>query len=221
MLDLTDERGQLAGMILAQLAADVIAVEPPGGTGSRRIGPFHHDVEDPELSLVHWAWNRGKRSVVLDLADEADRTRFRELAAGADVLLESYGPGHLAGLGLGPDELQALNPGLVQVSISAFGATGPKAGWAASDLTVAAASGHMALTGDPERAPLRISLPPQAWLQAAGEAAGAALLALTERRRSGLGQHIDVPAQLAMMASTQGYMLATLYDATPVKRAGG
>ncbi len=221
VLDLTDERGQLAGMILAQLGAEVIAVEPPGGSGSRRIGPFHHDVDDPERSLVHWAWNRGKRSVVLDLGHEADRERLRALAAGADVLLECSGPGKLAGLGLGPDELQALNPALVQVSISAFGATGPKATWAASDLTVAAASGHMALTGDPERAPLRISLPPQAWLQAAGEAAGAALLALTERRRSGLGQHVDVSAQLAMMASTQAYMLATLYDATPVKRAGG
>ena len=221
VLDLTDERGQLAGMILAQLGADVIAVEPPGGTRSRRIGPFHHDVDDPERSLVHWAWNRGKRSVVLDLADEADRERFRDLAAGADVLLESGGPGHLAALGLGPDALQALNPALVQVSISAFGATGPKAGWAASDLTVAAASGHMALTGDPERAPLRISAPPQAWLQAAGEAAGAALLGLTERRRSGRGQHVDVSAQLAMMASTQAYMLATLYHATPVRRAGG
>ncbi len=222
VLDLTDERGQLAGMILAQLGADVIAVEPPGGTGSRRIGPFHHDAaDDPERSLVHWAWNRGKRSVVLDLGDAADRARLGDLAAGADVLLESFGPGHMAGLGLGPDVLAALNPALVQVSISAFGASGPKAAWAASDLTVAAASGHMALTGDPERAPLRISLPPQAWLQAAAEAAGAALLALTERRRSGLGQHVDVPAQLAMMASTQAYMLATLYHATPVKRAGG
>ena len=88
------------------------------------------------------------------------------------------------------------------VSITPFGSTGPKAGWAASDITVNAASGQMVLTGDPDRAPLRISVSPQTYLQAAGDAAGAALVALAERNRSGLGQHVDI-SQL----ETGGYLI--------------
>ncbi|MEA3215022.1 MAG: hypothetical protein QOJ19_1178, partial [Acidimicrobiia bacterium] len=76
VLDLTDERGQLTGLILAALGADVIAVEPPGGSPSRRLGPFVDDQPDPESSLWHWAYNRGKRSVVLDLDDERGRSDF-------------------------------------------------------------------------------------------------------------------------------------------------
>ena len=73
VLDLSDERGQLCGRLLADLGADVILVEPPGGSSSRRVGPFAGDVIDPEGSLFHWAFNRGKRSAVLDLDDAADR----------------------------------------------------------------------------------------------------------------------------------------------------
>ena len=113
VLDLTDERGQLAGMILAQLGAEVIAVEPPGGSRSRRIGPFAREVVDAEHSLRHWAYNRGKRSVVLDLDGSAqDRDALRRLAAGADVLIESAGPGVMAALGLGPAELAEAAGGL-------------------------------------------------------------------------------------------------------------
>ena len=84
VLDLTDERGQLAGMMLAQLGADVIAVEPPGGARSRHLEP------SPAL---HLAYNRGKRSVVLDLAEDTDRRRFLDLVTTADVLVESADPG--------------------------------------------------------------------------------------------------------------------------------
>lgn len=170
VLDLTDERGQLAGAILASLGAEVIAVEPPGGTRSRHLGPFAADEPGPERSLRHWAHNRGKRSVVVDPAGAAGRADLAELVRSADVLLATAG-GPFAGAGLEPSATAALNPALVHVSISPFGLTGPKAGWAATDLTVNAASGQLALTGDADRAPLRISAPPQAFLQAAGDAA--------------------------------------------------
>ena len=137
VLDLSDERGQLAGLILAQLGAEVILVEPPGGSSSRAMGPFAGDVVGPETSLQHQAYNRGKASIVLDLvASETDRDRLRELVKGADVLIESGAPGVMNALGLGYDDLAALNPALVFASITPFGQTGPKANWAATDLTV-------------------------------------------------------------------------------------
>ncbi len=131
------------------------------------------------------------------------------------------GPWSADELGLDPAATAASNPGLVHVSITPFGSSGPKAGWAATDLTVNAASGQLALTGDADRAPLRISLPPQAFLQAAGDAAGAALIALRDRAGSGLGQHVDVSAQTSMMSSTQQYCVASLIGAPPLRRAGG
>ena len=124
VLDLTDERGHLAGFILGQLGAEVIAIEPPGGSSARRLGPFAGDVEDPERSLAHWAYNRGKKSVVLDLDAEADRERLRALVRGADVLIESAEPGSMQARGLGVAALAELNPALIHVSITAFGSDG-------------------------------------------------------------------------------------------------
>jgi crotonobetainyl-CoA:carnitine CoA-transferase CaiB-like acyl-CoA transferase len=221
VLDLTDERGQLCGHLLAGLGADVIAVEPKGGSSSRRLGPFWHDEEGPETSLRHWAYNRGKRSVVLDLASGDDRDAFLRLVAGADVLVESAGPGVMAAMGLGYDDLAAVNPALVYASISAFGHDGPKAGWAASDLCLVAAGGQGSLTGDDDRAPLRIAVP-QAYHHAASDAACGVLLALAERQRSGLGQHVDASAQQGLLQATQSMVLAHPLGATQLtRRAGG
>ena len=157
VVDLTDERGQLCGKLLADLGAEVVLVEPPGGSSSRRVGPFAGDEPGPDRSLFHWAYNRGKRSVVADLHDPDDRDLVLELIAGADVVVESAEPGVLAALGLGRDVLARINPRLVHVAITAFGSDGPKASWPATDLTLAAASGYSSLTGDEDRAPLRIS----------------------------------------------------------------
>jgi crotonobetainyl-CoA:carnitine CoA-transferase CaiB-like acyl-CoA transferase len=208
VLDLTDERGQLAGLLLAQLGADVIAVEPADGAGSRSIGPFVDDVRGPERSLVHAAYNRGKRSVRVDAVD------LDALAATADVVLDS----RAMGVDLGA--LREANPGLVTVTISAFGETGPKADWLASDLTVAAASGQLVLTGDDDRAPVRIS-EPQSYHHAALEAAIAALVALSARERTGVGQHVDVSAQQAFMQATQSVMLTAAIGAPAIERRAG
>jgi crotonobetainyl-CoA:carnitine CoA-transferase CaiB-like acyl-CoA transferase len=209
VLDLTDDRGDLAGYLLAQLGANVIAVEPPEGQRSRRLGPFVHDRNDPEASLAHWAYNRGKRSVVLEGPEQLDA-----LASDADILIECGAmPVDLA-------RLRARNPALITVSISAFGQTGPKAGWAATDLTVCAASGVLALTGDEDRAPVRVGTS-QTWRFAAADAACAALLALWERHGSGRGQHADISAQESYITATQHQTMAALVGKPAAQRIGG
>ena len=207
VLDLTDERGMICGEILADLGADVIAIEPPDGNRARRIGPFAGDEEGPERSLYWTAYARNKRSVVLDLESEQGRDDLKRLVAGADFLIESFDPGYMDSLGLGHEALEQFNPGLVYVSISAFGQDGPKAGYAATDITVMAAAGPMAMTGDDDRAPLRYAVP-QAFLHGGAQAAGAALIAHRERLRSGRGQHVDVSAQQSTAQATQSTILA-------------
>ncbi len=221
VLDLSDERGILCGFVLGELGADVVCVEPPSGSRARQQGPFAGAVPDPERSLFWWAYARGKRSVVLDPGAPADRDALLRLVDGADVLVESRTPGEMERLGLGFEELARRNPGLVYVSVTPFGQTGPKAHWAASDLTVFAASGALWLMGDEDRPPVRISVP-QAFLHAAAEAAAAALVALHERRRSGRGQHVDVSAQQAVALATQSDIVsAALRSAGGARTAGG
>jgi len=221
VLDLTDERGLFGSFVLAELGADVVCVEPPGGSSSRQQGPFADDAADPERSLLWWAYARRMRSVVLNPASATDREDLLRLVEDADVLIESNTPGEMAQLGLGFEDLARRNPGLVYVSVTPFGQTGPKARWAASDLTIFAASGALWLMGDEDRAPVRISVP-QAFLHAGAEAASATLVALHERRRSGLGQHVDVSAQQAVALATQADIVsAAIQSAGGARTAGG
>ncbi len=97
VIELADEQAEYCGLVLAGLGAEVIKVEPPGGSPTRRIGPFYEDRDDPERSLFFWQYNRGKRSLMLDLHQQADRDQFRTLVATADVLLESTPRGELDG----------------------------------------------------------------------------------------------------------------------------
>ncbi len=216
VLDLTDERGQMASFLLATMGAEVLALEPPGGSSSRTRAPL-----DPEgLSLAHRAFNRGKRSVTVDLTTPAGRGQLEALAATADVLIESGTPEELAAQGLDRAALMAANPTLVVVTISPFGQTGPKANWASTDLTVWAAGGPLAISGDPDRAPVQVSVP-QAYFHASGVAASGALMALLARGRTGRGQHVDVSAQIAAMAATQSAVLCASARAPAVARSGG
>ncbi len=214
VLDLTDERGQLAGAMLAGLGAEVILVEPPGGSSARRRLPFANGDPDPERSLTFWGWNRGKRSVVLDLTTAAGHADLTRLAGDADVVIESgAAPVDLAALG-------AAHPQLVTVSISAFGGDGPKHDWPATDLTVMAAGCQLAMTGDDDRAPVLTAVP-QAFLHAASDAAAGALIALAERVRSGQGQHVDVSAQRSVLQATQSYVLAVPLRGQAARRMAG
>ena len=141
VVELADEQAEYCGLTLAGLGADVIKVEPPGGSPTRRIGPFYQDVVDPERSLFFWQYNRGKRSIVLDLRQHDDRERFRSLIATADVLLESTPKGELDGYGLGARTLMQQHPTLIVARVTPFGDDGPWAGFKGSDLV------HLALGG--------------------------------------------------------------------------
>lgn len=201
VLDLATPLGEATGRVLADLGAEVIKVEPPGGCASRFAPPFVEGGRgDPEGSQFWKAWGLGKHSVVLDVEDEGDRARLVDLARGADVWIESFTPGYLDGLGLGADALRALNPSLLYVSVSPFGATGPYARHPATDLTLSAAGGLLNMQGDGDRPPIPVGFPETAHLGAV-QAAADVLMALHARNRCGHGQHLDSSIQAAVLWS--------------------
>ena len=220
VLDLTNERGLLCGQMLGDLGADVIIVEPPGGSSARQIGPFYQDDPHPDRSLYWWAYNRNKRAITLDLDTNEGQAILRRLVASAHFLIESDRPGTLAERGLAYDDLAAPNPGLVYVSITPFGQEGPKAGYLDSDLIVWAAGGALAITGDEDRPPVRCSVP-QSYLHAGAEGAVAALIAHHHRERTGEGQHVDISAQQAASQATFGTALSASLDWPATKRLSG
>lgn len=213
VVDLTDETGHLAGRILADLGAEVLKVEPPGGDATRRRGPFVGGEPHPDAGVQWLARNLGKRSVVLDLDAAADRERLLALLRDADVLLDTRDAAAASRLGLDPAALAALNPRLVACSITPYGRSGPKAALRGSDLTALAASGNLFMTGDADRAPVRCSMPVTHY-HGAAEAALGVLFALWHRDRTGRGQRVDVALQELMLmpnmthpaqAAVQGY----------------
>ena len=199
VLDLTDEKGFLCGRVLGDLGADVIKVEPPGGTPSRNIGPFYHDIPHPEKSLYWFAYNANKRGITLDIETADGRQIFEKLAMKADLVIESFQAGRLDELGLGYHALAQVNPRIIMVSITPFGQTGPYKDYKASDIVAVAMGGEMYVTGEPDRAPLRISFP-QAYLHAGVTAAVAALIAYYHCRKVGEGQHVDVSICESMLS---------------------
>jgi crotonobetainyl-CoA:carnitine CoA-transferase CaiB-like acyl-CoA transferase len=199
VLDLATPAAEIAGRVFADLGAEVIKVEPPGGAESRRTPPFEDGREgEPEGSLYWRAFGLGKKSVVLDLARAEERARFLALVRGADVLIESFRPGALDALGLGYEALRRENASLLYVSITPFGQSGPEAQSPASDLTLAAAGGLLNMQGDRDRPPVPVGWPESSH-HGALQAAADAILALFERRRSGLGQHLDSSMQAAVV----------------------
>ncbi|MGH7949239.1 MAG: CaiB/BaiF CoA transferase family protein [Candidatus Binataceae bacterium] len=221
VLDLTNERGQLCAQVLADLGADAVKIEPPGGSRARKLGPFYKDEQNPESSLLFWAYNRNKRGITLDIERDEGRELLKRLIKTSDYFIESEQPGYLAERGLGYDELSKLNPRLIYVSITAFGQNGPKMSYADADLVILAAGGPLALTGDDDRPPVRLGAAAQAYLHASMDAAVAALAANHERVRSGLGQYIDVSAQQSVAMATQSYILSPALNSPELTRYSG
>ncbi|MCP4908725.1 MAG: CoA transferase [bacterium] len=188
VLDMTPSFGAYCGKLLADLGADVIKVEPPGGVPGRQEEPL---LQPGGPSLPFFYENANKRSVVLDLEDESDRIRFRALAGESDLILESLPVGSLERLGLDYASLSAENPGLVLTSISGFGHTGPDRTHRSNDLIASAMGGAMTSIGHPEDPPVRLAAH-QADVITASLAASSSLIALYHSARSGRGQHVDV-----------------------------
>jgi crotonobetainyl-CoA:carnitine CoA-transferase CaiB-like acyl-CoA transferase len=191
VLDLTSEAGFLAGKILADLGADVIKVEPLGGDLAGRRGPYLGGIEDPERSLLWLALNTSKRSITLALESPRGRELYRSLVATADVVLETRAPGELAALGIDYGSFRAAQPRLIHCALTPFGSDGPYASYRAHDLVSVAMGGNALLTGDPDRPPVRCSLP-TSFYHAGPETALGIAMALYARERTGEGQFVDV-----------------------------
>jgi crotonobetainyl-CoA:carnitine CoA-transferase CaiB-like acyl-CoA transferase len=178
VIDMADGRGEMCGRLLSDLGADVIRVEPPGGAASRTQAPLHDGV-----SLPFATHNAGKRGVVIDPTSADGRERLLRLLDGADIWIEN-------GAALGTDAARARNPGLVVLSITDFGLTGPYRDWVATDWTLLAMGGVVSRSGLPGREPL---MPPgeMALQVTAMQATWAALVAYWNRLECGRGDHID------------------------------
>jgi benzylsuccinate CoA-transferase BbsE subunit len=204
VVELASEHAAWAGKLLAELGADVIVVEPPGGHPSRAYGPFLDDQPGPERSLFWWNYNTSKRSVVLDLSVPDDAARFRDLASGADIVLEGEPTGRLAELGIDHDSVRADHPELVWVAVTPFGRATSRTHDPATDLTLLAGGGPAWNCGYDDH-----SIPPvrgggnQAFHIASVFATMSALTALLQRDVSGRGQFIDVSMHAAANVTTE------------------
>lgn len=197
VLDLSTEMGWYAGKLLADLGADVIKVEPPGGDPGRGLPPFYGDEAGRETSLRFWYFNAGKRSVTLDLSQYDGRYLFGRLVGTADVVIESFPAGQLAALDVDVEALLEGRPSLVWVSITGFGLDGPHAGWQVTDIVAQAMAGIAVLAGDPQGPPQRIA-GNQAYVVAGISAAQGALLALLQAEAAGEGQLVETSIQEAL-----------------------
>ncbi|MDP6716830.1 MAG: CoA transferase, partial [SAR202 cluster bacterium] len=197
VLDLTEGGFNWCGRVLADFGADVIKVEPPDGSPTRLRGPYYQDRNDREHSLFWYSYCLNKRSVTIDLESAEGQRRFRELAGSSDIVLESFEPGYLDGLGLGYDDLSKINPAIVVTSITPFGQTGPYAHYKATDIVGWSMGGMQWMAGDEDRPPVRISVP-QAELHAGAQGAAGAVAALWHSQTTGEGQHVDVSMQTSV-----------------------
>ncbi|OYV24560.1 MAG: CoA transferase [Rhodospirillales bacterium 20-58-10] len=200
--------GPWAGQTLADLGAEVIKIERPGaGDDTRAWGPpFLPDTQNPAQrgeSAYFLAANRGKKSATIDFAKPAGQALIKRLAARSDIVLENFKLGGLTKLGLGPEDLLALNPRLIYCSITGFGQTGPYAARAGYDFLMQGMGGLMSLTGEPSGEPMKVGVAVTDVFTGM-YATTAILAALNERHVSGLGQHIDIAlfdVQIATLAN--------------------
>jgi crotonobetainyl-CoA:carnitine CoA-transferase CaiB-like acyl-CoA transferase len=220
VLDLSGPPAALCGKLLADLGADVVRFEPAEGDAGRRLPPFAAG-ETGELASLHfWYFNTNKRSCRLHLRAAEDRQRLRDLVPNVDVVLESFPPGHLDRLGLGPAALGRLNPGLIIASVTPFGQGGPFRDFRGSNLTGWAMGGCLIQTGDSARAPLS---PPgtQAYYVAALYAAAGILAALWRREAEGRGAHLDISVQEAVASLAESTWSFYHYQGERPVRANG
>lgn len=224
IIELADEQAEYCGLILAGLGADVIKVEPPDGNPTRRIGPFYENREDLERSLFFWQYNRGKRSIMLDLRQTEDQDQFRSLVATADVLLESTPKGELDALGLGADTLTQQFPTLIAARMSPFGDDGPWSDFKASDLIHLALGGVVMNCGYDPAPDGKYDLPPvapQMWhaYHIAGEQLAMSIIAaLLYRWRTGKGQRLSCAIHEAVSKCTEVDLMSWVMRRAPVLR---
>jgi crotonobetainyl-CoA:carnitine CoA-transferase CaiB-like acyl-CoA transferase len=224
VIEIGDETGEYCGLLLAGLGADVVKIEPPGGSPSRRIGPFYQDRPDPEGSLFFWQYNRAKRSVMLDAGAADGKKSLLQLLSSADVLLDSTCGGLNTALGLSREQLAREFPSLVVARVTPFGDHGPWKDYKASDLVHLALGGVMMNCGyDPDPAD-RYDLPPiapQMWHAShiAGEQHIIGIVAaLLHRERTGEGQDVSCAIHQAVATATELDLMSWVMRRAPLYR---
>lgn len=206
VLDLTQFlSGPYCTLILGDLGAEIVKVEPPQGDSSRHVPP--HFVGDDSAYFL--SINRNKKSIVLDLKSEEGRDLLRRLALVSDIVVENFRPGVLDRLGVSPDALRQKKPSLVWCAISGFGQSGPYRDKPAYDMIVQALSGGMSMTGEKGRGAVRAGIP-LGDLAAGMYAAIGILAAINRRHQTGQGEMIDISmldCQAAMLSYQAAYHL--------------
>jgi crotonobetainyl-CoA:carnitine CoA-transferase CaiB-like acyl-CoA transferase len=224
VIEIGDVQGEYCGLTLAGLGAEVVRVEPPGGASTRAFGPFAGDDPGPERSLHFWAYNRGKKSVALDLGSAGGAERLGTLLAAADVLLDSTPAGQLDGLGLTADALAERFPGLVAARITPFGEDGPWAGYTGSDLVHLALGGPLLNCGYDPRPDGSYDLAPvapqvlQSFHIAGEQVAFGIIAALIHRQKTGLGQRLTCAVHEAVAKNTETDLMAWVVQRQPYQR---
>ncbi|MBI4296215.1 MAG: CoA transferase [Chloroflexi bacterium] len=203
VLDLTEDRGLYAGRLLADLGADVIKIEKPGGSQARCIGPFKDDVPGTENSLYFANFNTNKRGITLDLERPAGKDIFKQLARRADVVIEDFAVGAMQSLGLDYPVLRELNRRLIMASVTGFGQTGPYSHYQSPDIVCFAMGGVMYTSGEADRAPV-VAPCDQAFHSVSILSVFGILAALYIRMSNGEGRFIDVSAHEVAAAFAQG-----------------
>ena len=201
VLELADDSGVYCGKLFADMGADVVKIEAPGGDATRGIPPFWGDVPHPDRSLFFLYTNTSKRGVTLDVTHPDGRRLFERLAATADLVIETLPPGRLDALGIGYERLRVSNPRLVLTSITGFGQTGPHRDSRSSNLVAEALGGALYVTGDADDPPVTLA-GSQAHMMASVTAAVSSMIALQHAAVTGVGQHVDTSAQEVMLAIT-------------------
>lgn len=219
ILDLADERAGLCTRMLSDLGAEVIKVEAPGGERGRAAHGRQVGQDEAQESAWFRYSNSGKAAITLDLDSEDGRAALIDLLRGSDALVENGDAEASQRLGLGPPQLNAINPALVAVSISGFGRTGPQCDDSSSDLVALACGGLLQVNGFPDGPPLR---PPARAADHAASLYGAVgvLLGLARRRLDGRGGAIDLSAQEVAASMLEHVLVRALYDGEVARRQG-
>jgi benzylsuccinate CoA-transferase BbsE subunit len=205
VLDLTGEPGMYCAKLLAELGADVIKIERPGGDPARRIGPFYQDKAHPNKSLYFFGLNSSKRSITLDITTADGQVLFKRLLPKADVVVETFQPGHLDSFGLGYADLCGVKPDIILCSITGFGQWGPHSQYQAPDIVPVAMSGIMYIAGYPDIAP-SYAYGNQSHYCGSIQAAAGILMALLHRDATGEGQQVEVSRQEALSINQETAM---------------
>lgn len=209
--------GPLCGQLLADMGAEIIKIERPGegnGDAGRENAPIYKG-----MSLYYAAYNRGKKTLTLDISKEDGKEIFRELVKEYDIIVQNFRPGTLEKMGLGYEDLKQINPKIIMTSISGYGQYGPYRARAALDMAIQAYSGYMSVTGFKDGPPTKSGPVISDFLGAIYAALGT-VSAYTYREKTGLGQHVDVALLDCMFTLLENYPTAYLLTGEVPPRSG-